>query len=127
MKTRGFTLIELAITVAVVGILAAIAIPSFQNAQRKTNRSAAEAVLMDVAQRQQQYLLDNRAYAPDLASLNIIPPAQVLKFYTFAIVAPPGAPPSFTATATPAAGTQQVPDGAVAIDQAGRKTPPDKW
>ena len=66
-KQNGFTLIELMITVAVVGILAAIAYPSFQGAMMKNRRAAAQAYLSDVAQKQQQYLMDARAYTDGCA------------------------------------------------------------
>ena len=65
----GFTLIELMIVVAIIGILAAVAYPSYQDHIRKGNRSAAQAFMMDVAQRQQSYLLNNRSYATTLAAL----------------------------------------------------------
>ena len=50
-RPRGFTLIELMITVAVVAILAAIAFPSYATYVKKSRRGDAEATLMDIAQR----------------------------------------------------------------------------
>lgn len=126
-RTRGFTLIELMITVAIVAVLATIAYPSYQSYLVRNNRAAAQSALMDVAQRQQQYLLDSRAYAPNLASLNMTLPASVSRYYTVAIATTAGPPPTFTVTATPAAGTSQATDGALSIDQAGTKTPAEKW
>ncbi|HXN14903.1 MAG TPA: type IV pilin protein [Usitatibacter sp.] len=124
---QGFTLVELMFVVAVIGILVAIAIPAYTSAVVKTNRSAAESALMDIAQRQQQYLLDNRSYAPDVATLNLTLPTNVTDFYTVAIAPAAGPPPGFTVTATPIAGGKQAADGPLSIDQAGAKTPVGKW
>lgn len=123
-KNQGFTLIELMITVAVVGILAAIAYPSYQSYLRRGHRADAQAYMMDLAQRQQQYLTDNRAYAPDVNSLSAPVPANVAGFYTVQIVT--GAtPPTFTITAT--AKGSQAPDGNLSIDNTGAKAPSTKW
>src|SRR5215207_7603886 len=59
----GFTLIELMITIAIVAILASIAIPSYRQYIIRGKRSAAKAVMMDIAIREQQFLLANRVYA----------------------------------------------------------------
>ena len=59
---RGFTLMELVITVLVVAILAAIALPSYQQAIRKGNRADAKAILMETAQFMERYYATNNTY-----------------------------------------------------------------
>ena len=125
--SKGFTLVELMVAVVIIGILASIVVPSYQDYLRKGRRAAAQAVLMDVAQKQQQYLLDARSYAADLSTLNISVPADVTKYYTITLAVGDGAPPTFTATATPNSGTAQASDPTLTIDNTGKKTPADKW
>lgn len=66
---HGFTLIELLIVVAIIGILTAIAIPSYLASVTRGNRSVAVSGLMDLANRQEQFYLNNRTYTADLANL----------------------------------------------------------
>lgn len=120
-RNRGFTLIEMLIVVAIIAILAAIAVPSYQGHLRKGRRAQAESFLMEVTNAQQQYLLDARAYAPSLTALGKVAPTDVSNFYDVQVaVATP--PPSFTLTATPIATTAQASDGTLTIDSTGAKT-----
>lgn len=125
--SRGFTLIELMIAMAIVAILAAIAYPSYQFAVIKSNRSLAQGYLLDVAQRQSQYLLDRRRYAADLDTLKMPVPADVAKHYTVELGLVAGPPPGFTVTATPKEGTPQASDRELSIDNTGLRLPADLW
>jgi type IV pilus assembly protein PilE len=132
-RESGVTLIELVVVMAVVAILAAVAFPSYAAFMKKSRRGDAEAALMDIAQREQQYLLDTRSYAPDGtlyggATGSPIPvPADVSAYYTVTITVPGGAPPTFTATATPIAGSPQVGDYTLTLDSTGAKSPASVW
>lgn len=61
-KWRGFTLIELMITVAVVAILAAIAYPSYLDQIRKSRRADAKAVLLETAQWMERFYTEHNCY-----------------------------------------------------------------
>ena len=116
------------VTVAVVGILAAVAYPSYLNQMKKGRRASAQAHLMDIAQRQQEYLLDARTYASTLAILNITTPAEVSTYYTVADpVIAAGPPMSFVISAVPITGKAQVGDGTLSISSSGAKLPVGVW
>jgi type IV pilus assembly protein PilE len=125
-RQQAFTLIELMVTVAVIGILAAVAYPSYLQYVVRSNRVAAQAHLMNIAQREQQYLLDSRSYA-DKATLNVTEPANVTSVYTIAIDLGTASQPTFTARATPRSDKANANDLELTINQAGVKGPSGKW
>lgn len=65
----GFTLVELLVVVAIVGILTTVAIPAYQQSMFKGRRSVAQSGTMDLANRQEQFFLNNKTYTSDMSNL----------------------------------------------------------
>jgi type IV pilus assembly protein PilE len=99
---NGFTLLEMLIVVAIAGILASVAYPQYTEYVIRAARSDAMVLLLDAANKQEQYYADNRTYTDDLTLLNV--PATSENGYFTISVDVPDSGTSFTITATAAAG-----------------------
>lgn len=123
----GFTLIELMIAIVVVAILTSIALPSYKAFIMKGYRASAQATMMDVANREEQFLLANRAYADRNAIIGsgFGLPSDVSKAYTFDVTVGSGNVPSYEIKFT-AIGAQ-IKDGDLTLTSAGVKGPAGKW
>ena len=120
---RGFTLIELMIVVAVIGILATIAYPSYQDYIRKARRIDAQGVMLDIQLQQEKYRVNHVSYGSltDLGSF-------LSDYYTFAISGNTAS--AYTITATAKSGTSQASDTgctSMTVNQASAKTPDSCW
>jgi type IV pilus assembly protein PilE len=117
-RTRGFTLLELMIVVAVVAILASVAISQYNKQIRKSRRAEAKQVITDLALRQEKWRSNHTTYVgtnstiPEKTALGVITPASnsvTKEYYTIAIIGNASAT-TFTIRATPRAGTDQTKD-----------------
>ena len=100
---KGFSLIELMIVVAIIGLLAAIAIPNYSDYVQRGNASEATANLANLKIRMEQYFQDNKTYA-DTGGLvaPCAPVAGSAEFFSYACTVQTAN--SFTITAAPVAG-----------------------
>ncbi|WP_295802713.1 type IV pilin protein [uncultured Microbulbifer sp.] len=124
-KQKGFTLIEVMIVVAIIGIISAIAYPSYMESVRKSNRADGKAALNDVAQRLQRCFTAYSSYTHANCGVGqtldggSVSSGEGMYTVTGAVAAT-----TFTLTAAPVAGTTQAGDskcGSLTLTQAGVK------
>lgn len=122
-RAGGFTAIELMIVLAIVAILVSVALPAYNNTLVRANRAAAQSYLLDLANREEQYLLDGRTYTTTVTDLLAVPTA-VSPYYAVTITVPAGSTiaNAYLITATPVTTSIQKNDGNLAINQDGTKT-----
>jgi type IV pilus assembly protein PilE len=133
-KQRGFNLIELLVVVAIVAILGALAYPSYTQHIVDTKRTASRNILMQVADRQQLFFMDNKSYAADLTSLGFGANPLVIgddgrelaagdSQSLYSVALSNVAATTYTATATPLNGqlSRDTACGSMTLDQTGAR------
>ena len=129
-RQRGVTLIELVIVMIIVGILAAIAIPSYRSYVLRSQRSDAKDAVLALATQQEKHYLQCNTYATDIAGATDCAAGELQGaaaskngWYALAVVA--GTATTFTVQATATAGQNQYQDTACrsfTVTQAGLRT-----
>ena len=123
-RARGFTLVEMVITIAVIAILAGVAWPSYESYVRRSKRATAQSALMTIANREQAHLLDLRGYTTSLAALNVSAPQELRGDYAFTIVVDNAVSPrTFVATATPLNLQARSGELPLTVSQSGARSP----
>ena len=124
-QTKGFTLIELMIVTAIVAILAAVAVPSYNEHVIKSNRAAATACLLELAQFMERFYTTNLRYDQTTAAVAVALPGggcqtSLTGRYAFTLATPNAR--SYTITATPTPQQNDPACGTLTINQTGVKT-----
>jgi len=127
MKQRGFTLMELMMVVAIIGILAAIAIPSYQESVRKSRRAEARAQLLEVAQYMQRFYSQNDSFAATKDGTAVAVPSDLARVPRTAASGAQSYTISFSAPATGASNPGLASFKIQAVRQSGGPVDGDKF
>ena len=120
-RSAGFSLLELMIVVAIIGILAGVGLPMYGQYQVRAHRSSAHQYMMQLANKEEQYVMDARQYTNSVTTLLGALTAAPNR-YTFTIdIATCTPQPCYVITATPTVSAQTA-DGALTLDNLGNKT-----
>jgi len=133
-KQKGVTLLELMIVAAIIAMISAFAYPSYMDYVVRAKRTAAATMLMQVADRQQQFFMDNKRYAANLTRLGfadnfvtidedgqVIPNGDADQVYTVVISASTATTYTLTAAPQGVQATKDTKCGSLTLTHTGEK------
>lgn len=120
----GFSLIELMISLAIVGILTALILPNYRQYIVRTNAVAAQQYLLELVSLQHQTMFENHEYSETLEALGAPPLESVKNHYDIAItnVSNTTTPPTYSIQATPKSDSVQADTSTLSINHLSQKT-----
>ena len=125
-KQMGFTLIELMITVTIIAILFAVAVPAYQQYTVRGSRTDGSAILLDIIRMQESYFVQNRTYTDDFTNLGYTATTTQSPRGYYTISASTCGAQALSScvllTATPNAGSPVINDGKLTLNTIGQRT-----
>lgn len=123
-RQAGVTLIELMVVIAIIGIVAAVALPAYNKHVLKSNRSNAQAILLETAQFMERYYTANNSYVNAAVPTAVVPKGatgSAIKYNVSFSVTPTAS--AYTVQAVPANGQTSDSCGTLTVSQTGAQTP----
>lgn len=124
-RSRGFSLIELMIVVAVIAVLASLAIPSYLRYGYRARRVDGQQLLLTIANAEERYYATTNQYTTDVTQIGFTGTAATSNdgYYSATLAASGTSTQAYTATATPQGAQKNDVCGALSIDNTGNKQP----
>lgn len=122
-RQHGVTLIELMVVVAILGIVSAVALPAYNRHVLKSNRSNAQAILLETAQFMERYYTANNSYVNAAVLTTVVPKGATgtgIKYNVSFSVTPTAS--AYTVQAVPANGQASDSCGTLTVSQTGAQT-----
>lgn len=120
-RSKGFTLIELMIVMVIIGIITAIAYPSYLNHLQKSRRVDAQTALLELAQYMERYYTTNGTYVGAVLPFTASPKDDATKYYNLSVTGL--AANAYTLSGAPTSSQTTDSCGTLTLSQTGAKTP----